>query len=529
MDDESAAFLDSPLVRWVLPERTERREALGVPQRDTHLWPRWIFLRALGLVFLSAFVSLAGSIRGLIGDRGILPARDYLQQIAEAHQGIGKLWEAPTLLWISTSGAMLTMIVVAGFVASVMLTLNVAPRAAIVACGVLFLSFVAAAQDFSGYQSDGMLLQAAFGAFLVAPRGLRPKLGERDPPTPIALFLLRFEWFLIYFESGVAKLASGDPQWSSLTAMDHYYETGPLPTWIGWYVQHLPHGFHAATALFTLVVELVVVWFAWFPRPFKLATIALVTPLQLGIILTANYTFLNWLVLFLGVTFLDDRLAPRLRLRVKEAIAPVVPRWRTALATFAAAWIVWSCFALFAFGGRGALSWPARAISELRIANRYGLFASMTTGRWEIEFQATTDRDAPVDAPAESASWTAYPFRFKPQDPKRAPGIFAPYQPRFDWNLWFASLGPWDETPWILRVEELLLVREPTVMSLFAGDPLHGAAPAKVRAVLWEVRFTTTQEKRATGAWWKRTELGLYAPAMSLAADGRPVLDFGGS
>jgi hypothetical protein len=341
--------------------------------------------------------------------------------------------------------------------------------------------------------------------------------------------LLRLEWFAIYFESGVVKLASGDPQWASLTAMDHYYENGPLPTWIGWWVQHLPHGFHAATALFTLIVELALVVFAWFPRPFRLATIAIVTPIQVLIIATANYTFLNWLVLFLGVTFLDDRLAARIGLKTREIVRVEVPLWRTIAATFAEVWIVWSCLALFLFGGRGPLSWPARFISEFRIANRYGLFAVMTTGRWEIEFQATLDPNADTMAPSDDGKWVAYPFRWKPQDVYAAPKIFAPYQPRFDWNLWFASLDEWQSTPWVLRVEELLANREPTVLALFADDPLHGKSPAKVRAVLWQYRFTSVAQKRATGAWWTRTDLGLYAPALVRASDGTVTLELGGS
>jgi hypothetical protein len=433
---------------------------------------------------------------------------------------------------------MLRAIVALGCVASIALVVNVAPRVAIATSGVLFLSFVAAAQDFSGYQSDGMLLQAAVASFLVAPRGLRPGLGERDPPTPLSLFLLRLEWFSIYFESGVVKLASGDAQWASLGAMDHYYENGPLPTWIGWWVQHLPHGFHAASALFTLVVELVVVVFAWFPRPFRLTTIAIVTPMQLLIIATANYTFLNWLVLFLGVVFLDDRLFAKIRLKTSAIVAIEVPLWRTIVSTFVEVWIVWSCIALFLFGARGPLSWPERAIAQFRIANRYGLFAVMTTGRWEIEFQASLDPNASPEAPANDPSWVAYPFRWKPQDPNAAPKIFAPYQPRFDWNLWFASLGPWDETPWVLRVEELLMDREESVLGLFAidtsrpdapGDPLHGATPAKVRAVLWQYRFSSVAQKRASGAWWTRVDLGLYAPALARSSDGRKMLELGGS
>ena len=96
--------------------------------------------------------------------------------------------------------------------------------------------------------------------------------------------MLRWEWFRIYFESGIVKLASGDPHWRDFTAMDEYYQNGPLPTWIGWYVQHLPHWYHAATVAFTLVVELLLVWAVFLSRPFRLACAAVVAfPLSIGV------------------------------------------------------------------------------------------------------------------------------------------------------------------------------------------------------------------------------------------------------
>src|SRR5437899_1134641 len=39
---------------------------------------RWLFLRALGLIFFSAFDSLVQQVQGLIGTDGVLPARWYL-------------------------------------------------------------------------------------------------------------------------------------------------------------------------------------------------------------------------------------------------------------------------------------------------------------------------------------------------------------------------------------------------------------------------------------------------------------------
>jgi hypothetical protein len=470
-------------------------------------WPRWLWLRALGLIFLSAFYSLAFQITGLNGPRGILPAGEYLGELRGA-VGLAKgLWYAPTLFWLGSSDGALLGITLLGAAASVLLTLDFAPRASIAVAFVCFLSFVGSAQDFASYQSDGMLLEAAFISFFLAPRGLRPGLGARDPPSRFALYMLLWEWFRIYFESGVVKILSGDPQWRTLTAMDHYYENGPLPSWIGWYVQQcLPHGFHAFTALLVFVLELVVVWLVLLPRPFRIACFCIVTPFQAGIILTANYAFLNYLVLCLGVLLLDD---PFFKLPAPEPAWKRTP-WPARLALAIALYATVVLMPGLSQALPRPLIWPATALEPLRIANRYGLFAVMTGERYEIEFQGSRD----------GKSWTAYPFRYKPQDVMAAPGIFAPYQPRFDWNLWFASLGGWRANPWVVRVELQLLEASPEVLRLFAGDPFAGRPPAYVRSVKWRYWFTTREEKKRTGAWWKREEVGPYAPSLHSGPDG---------
>ena len=178
-------------------------------------------------------------------------------------------------------------------------------------CFACFLSFVSAAQDFSGYQSDGMLLEAGFLSLFLAPSGFFPRLGREQPAARAAVFLLLWEWFRIYFQSGVVKLESGDPTWRNLTAMYEYYQNGPLPTWIGWYLQHLPNWFHIATAAMTLVMELVLVWMAFLPRHWKIACFFIVTAWQVGVIASANYAFLNYLVLVLAVLLLDDAFLRR--------------------------------------------------------------------------------------------------------------------------------------------------------------------------------------------------------------------------
>ncbi len=268
--------------------------------------PRWLFLRAMGIIYFSAFYSLAFQIRGLLGPDGLLPAGMYLQTVVK-YFGASRYWYAPTLLWLDSSDRALMALCWIGMVASFLLFLNLWPRAMLLICFVLFLSFVTAAQDFSGYQSDGMLLSAGFICLFFAPRGFRPGFGISDRPSRASLFLLQLLWFSIYFDSGVAKYFGGDPSWRDFTAMDQYYQNGPLPTWLGWYVSQMPHWFHASAAVFTVFSELVLVWMLFLPRRYRIFCFCVVTFLQLNIILTANYAFLNYLVLALGVLLLDDR------------------------------------------------------------------------------------------------------------------------------------------------------------------------------------------------------------------------------
>ncbi|MGH7635504.1 MAG: lipase maturation factor family protein, partial [Gemmatimonadaceae bacterium] len=270
------------------------------------LIPRWIFLRALGLIFFSAFYSLARQAHGLIGAHGVLPASTYLQNVSQSLHGVERIWSVPSLFWMSSSDGAMTFAVAVGIVCSLLLVANVWPRAMIAICTLLFLSFITTLQAFSSYQSDSMLLEAGFISIWFAPRGFFPGLGALDPPSRISLFMLKWEWFRIYFESGLVKLMSGDVHWRNFTAMDDYYQNGPLPAWPGWYVQHLPHWYHAGTVALTLVVELAIVWAMFLPRRFRYACFAIVTALQSGIIATANYAFLNYLVFSLGFLLLDD-------------------------------------------------------------------------------------------------------------------------------------------------------------------------------------------------------------------------------
>jgi lipase maturation factor 1 len=517
-------------IEWLLgPEKP------GSAQ-PTHVWPRWIFLRALGAIYFSAFYSFFFQVKGLLGPDGILPAGDYLRAIAaSANLHSERFWLAPTLLWFGSSDRALMLLCWIGLIASLLLVLNLWPRAMLALSFVCFLSFIAAAQDFSSYQSDGMLLEAGFISLFFAPAGFWPGLARNLGPSRLSRFLLQWEWFRIYFESGVVKLASHDLSWRNLTAMDDYYQNGPLPSWIGYYVQHLPHWFHASTVVLTFAIELGVVWALFLPRRFRIAAFCIVTPFEIAIILTANYAFLNYLVLSLGFLLLDDRFIEwvvplRIRRLVEGPGKPIesgLPAGAFKRSLRAARLAVAGvCLGLVFYVTTAQMVWmfipglplpqaPVELLEPSRIANQYGLFAVMTHARYEIEFQGSMDGKV----------WIPYPFRYKPQDPKKAPGIYAPYQPRFEWNLWFASLGSWQQYKWVVWTEERLLENSHDVLELFAANPFP-SPPKEVRAVIYQYWFTSLATKRGEGTWWRRQWLGEYAPALLMQPNGRPeVLD----
>jgi hypothetical protein len=163
-----------------------------------------------------------------------------------------------------------------------------------------------------------------------------------------------------------------------------------------------------------------------------------------------------------------------------------------------------------AFGGR--ISAPARwiddAIAPFGIVNSYGLFAVMTTVRLEIIVEGSDD----------GVHWSEYAFKYKPGDVMRPPRWNIPYQPRLDWQMWFAALGTPAQNPWFERFLQRLLENSPEVTALLASNPFAfpHKPPIYVRALLYDYRFSSREEKDKTGAWWVRQPEGIYYPAVTL-------------
>jgi predicted DCC family thiol-disulfide oxidoreductase YuxK len=481
---------------------------------------RW-FLRALGLIFLIAFVSLWVQIDGLIGSNGITPVREFLPA-ARAQLGDRALSILPTLCWFNSSDTFFHFLCGGGVTLSLLLIVGIAPALSLVGLVVFYLSLTIAGQTFLSFQWDILLIEIGFLSIFLAPWRLWPKRGVDPPVSRAALFLLKVLLFKLLVMSGVVKLTSGDDSWWDLTALDYHYWSQPLPTVIGWWVDQSPEWFKKFSVAFCLVVEIIVPFFIWAPRRLRLIAGGLLVFLQIMIAATGNYCFFNLLTIALCLLLIDDavwRQENGTFTRLREATARQADRrykhWDR-LSNYAAAIVIvltlplnvrviYSAFEPEAEWSQLLGRMYARA-ETFRIVNGYGLFRVMTKDRREIV----------IEGSADGIDWQPYEFKWKPGDVNRAPGWCAPHQPRLDWQMWFAALGSYRQNPWFVQLVISLLHGKPQVAALFERNPFPQNPPSYVRATLYRYRFTTAEEHRETGAWWKRQELGEYLPSVSL-------------
>ena len=508
----------------------------------TYFWARRWFLRMLGLVYLIAFVSLWIQVDGLVGSNGMSPVSQFLPAV---HQqlGLDAYFLLPTLCWFDSTSAFLHFLCGGGVVLSLLLIFGVAPALSLVVLFVFYLSLTIAGQVFLSFQWDVLLLETGFLSIFLAPWRLWPRdlllwPGSTTPGTatsaiasPVSragLFLLKFLLFKLMLMSGVVKLTSGDDSWgwlnhsfhwSALTALDYHYWSQPLPTVFSWWADKTPEWFKHFSVAFCLAVEIIAPFFIWAPRRPRLVAAGLMIFLQMVIALTGNYCFFNLLTIALCLLLIDDA-AVRTKGSVRDG-APNTSPTRTGrplpnrLCSYAAIAVIvvtfpinaWLIFSAFNPQSRppGLLANFYEQLEALRIVSGYGLFRVMTKDRCEIVIEGSTD----------GINWVPYEFKWKPGDVKRAPGWCAPHQPRLDWQMWFAALGSPEQNQWLVGLIVRLLEGSRDVSGLLAHNPFPDKPPHYIRAMFYRYRFTNSEERRQTGAWWKRQELREYLPTIS--------------
>ena len=500
----------APLTEGAYSFLSKRR---GLLSNITHvLWGRtlepesyalvsWLFLRGLGAIYLSAFVSLGVQILGLVGHDGISPLDRYLPA-AHGAWGTAAHWRLPTLFWLDQSDTLLVAGTVIGAVLAALVMLDRFVRPALIALFALYLSYTYAGQLFLNFQWDQLLLESGFLAIFLTGG------------TRIVVWLYRLLVFRFLFLAGVVKLVSGDPTWRNLTALKYHFWTEPLPTPLAWYAAQLPDWLLSALTGLTLVIELAIVFMIFLPRRPRAIAGVLALAFQLAIVLTGNYNFFNLLTMLLCLFLFDDRQIRRvLPSRLVSWVcqrAPRPGRRAAVLATLLALIaipvglnLIWLPLAgsNLPFAG-----WLTEAIAPYAIVNPYGVFAVMTTTRPEIIVEGSDD----------GQSWREYVFPYKAGPTDRPLKWNIPHQPRLDWQLWFAAFEGAGQNRWIEGLLLRLLQGSPQVLSLLAANPFPEHPPKFVRALLYDYRYSDASLRARTGEVWVRRLQGVYFPQVSL-------------
>jgi predicted DCC family thiol-disulfide oxidoreductase YuxK len=462
----------------------------------------FLFLRLLGLIYLSAFVSFAVQAQGLIGSHGIVPLAEFVDAIA-AHYGPERFFLVPMVFWLNHSDVAIQAVCWVGAGLSLLLTVNLLPRLSLFLLYALYLSLLYAGQTFMTYQWDTYLLETGFAALLLSFA------------TMPGIWLLRWVLFRFMFMSGVVKLISGDPNWWNLSALSYHFLTQPLPTPLAWYAAQLPSALLKFATGATFFIELVLPFLIFSPRRVRVCAAFGILLLQGSILITGNYNWFNLQTMLLCLPLFDDAvirklLPPRLA-QLQTRHQP--PRRATTVVVSAIALLAVFCSLVqmdARFGGEPP-AWAEAVdslVEPLHIVSPYGLFAVMTTKRYEIVIQGSND----------GVEWHDYEFRYKPGDVARRPLWNIPHQPRLDWQMWFAALDDPRRLPWFWRFLQRLLQNEPAVTALLKTNPFPDKPPIYVRAQFYDYSFASKEEK-AKGQWWDRQLLGLYFPVVHLKGE----------
>jgi len=456
-----------------------------------------LFLRLLGLIYFFAFGAFLFQIRGLIGVNGILPVKTFLSFLATYHSK-KKFFYAPTILWINQSNFALMTLVIAGCLLSICLMAGFFPAVCLLFLYLLYLSLVSAGQDFLGFGWEGFLLEITAHAFFISLTNV---------PCLVIWWSINFLLFRFHFQAGAVKLQSGDASWKNLMAISYHYQSQPLPNPVAWYAHKLPLWFQKFSVLMMFFIEMVLPFGIFLSADFRFVTFIGLISLQYGIWLTGNFSFLNHLTAVLCTILLSNNILHSFMAPPQNIPPSIYLEGFINVAGFLLLSV--QCLRLWHIYFPGKfLERFFYWISPLHLANRYGIFAVMTKERYEVVIEGSDD----------AQNWKEYLFRYKPSEVTRRPRRIAPYQPRLDWQAWFLPFTDYTEK-WFQNFLIHLLRGTPDVLSLLRTNPFSQSPPRYIRSLVYEYTFTSAEEKRKNGTWWKRVLVGEYSPPIYLEKD----------
>ncbi len=473
---------------------------------------RFLFQKALAVIYLVAFLVILNQFRPLLGEYGLLPVPRFLSRV--------NFIQAPSIFHFFYSDTFLMVVAWIGILLSVVALLGLPERlswwASAATWGllwVLYLSIVNVGQTFYAFGWESLLLEVGFLAIF---------LGSNKLLVPVLIiFLLRWVLFRLEFGAGLIKLR-GDECWRDLTCLMYHHETQPMPNMFSWYFHNLPAVLHKFEVVGNFFFQLIVPWGLFFRQPIAGISAGLIIVSQLWLVISGNFSWLNWMAIVLALSGFSNVNLGKL---IPFSIPTMFSR---SFSHEISVMVVAVCVIFLSY-------WPVKnmlsrkqmmnaSFDNLHLVNTYGAFGTVTKKRYEIVVEGAVDPEIRPDT-----VWREYEFKGKPGDITRRPRQYAPYHLRLDWLMWFLPFnlhfnsdgrtsGPYYHEQWYVKFVEKLLHNDQAIVGLIRHNPFQDAPPHFIRARVYLYEFTTPDKRRQTGNWWKREFVGEYLPAVSLSS-----------
>jgi hypothetical protein len=477
----------------------------------THELTRFVLLRVLGFVYAVAFLAAAKQLVPLIGAHGLTPVGPYLDEVRAAFGSRASAFvHVPSLFWLGHSDAALTAVSWIGFTLACVVIAGYANALVMAALWILYMSIVHVGQDWYGYGWEIQLLETGFLAIFLCPLLDGRPFPKRPAPRAI-IWLFRCLIFRIMLGAGLIKIR-GDEAWRDLTALYYHFQSQPIPNPLSRWFHFLPHAVLRGGVVFNHLAELIAPWFVFVPRMGRRIAGVVIVVFQLTLIASGNLSFLNWLTIIPALACFDDgvweRILPRVLIARAEHARTIATPSRP---------MRWTSWAVAALVGVLSIQPVINMLSPhqimntsfdpLDLVNTYGAFGTVGRERLNLVFQGTDDD--PTDA---HAVWKDYPYRALPVAVDARPVQIAPYQPRLDWQMWFAAMGTPADYPFTLHLVWKLLHNDPGALSLLGPNPFPAHPPRAIRATLFRYTFRPANEH---AGWWRREALERWLPALT--------------
>ncbi len=459
----------------------------------------YIIQRGLGLTYLLAFIAALRQFRPLVGENGLLDIKKFLRRVSfKRSPSLFHAYYSDRLFgFVAWLGIILSLVALSGLSDAGPLWLSVSVWFLL---WLLYLSIVNVGQVFYGFGWESLLLEAGFYAIFFGPIHYQDSF--------LIIFLLRWLLFRVEFGAGLIKMR-GDSCWRDLTCMNYHHETQPMPNPMSWFFHHLPKPMHKVETFFNHVVQLGIVWLLFAPQPVASCASILIILSQFYLLISGNYSWLNWLTILLAFSGFSDQFLQQFIAFTPPADLSSPFYYHGIVASLAAVVIYMSIKPV-----KNMISPKQRmnfSFNPLHLVNSYGAFGSVTKKRRELIIEGTAEDQ--IDLQTE---WKPYEFKGKPGSPGRRPPQIAPYHLRLDWQMWFAAMRSVPSNPWFIQFTCKLLQNDPAVLNLLRTNPFEKDPPKYIRVRLYEYRFTTPEERKNTGLWWKRAFLQEYLSPRSL-------------